>query len=347
MTTWMEKWIPVEQWDAERVAMHVTDHLFPEQNNISQAEQYRKSFVENAIDGSLLLSLTTDEMKIDLGITVLGHRKKIAQIIDELRQKERSIQQHQQHATENKKRKRETEEPNTQEFVDDEEQERKRLRIEASQERRDFEFATSLAPRQCVICLSEIDVDFIFRLSSCGHDQFCRTCMNEYLIDQVQSRSTCKCPIPDCKVEISRDDLEVLLEKKYIDLYEQFSLESVLTKNPQQYANCFTPGCDYMFFYDRATDTEFQCLKCSKRYCLKCKVEYHAQFTCEQYQQWAVENGLADDMFDEYVEKSDGKPCPSCEHFIERTEGCSHMHCRCGTDFCYQCGQEECECHQR
>ena len=34
------------------------------------------------------------------------------------------------------------------------------------------------------------------------------------------------------------------------------------------------------------------------------------------------------------------KRCPAsgCGHLVERTEGCNHMHCRCGCDFCYQCG---------
>jgi hypothetical protein len=34
------------------------------------------------------------------------------------------------------------------------------------------------------------------------------------------------------------------------------------------------------------------------------------------------------------------KRCPAagCGHMVERTEGCNHMRCRCGCDFCYACG---------
>ncbi len=32
------------------------------------------------------------------------------------------------------------------------------------------------------------------------------------------------------------------------------------------------------------------------------------------------------------------KHCPGCRHVVERSEGCNHMHCRCGTHFCYKCG---------
>lgn len=32
------------------------------------------------------------------------------------------------------------------------------------------------------------------------------------------------------------------------------------------------------------------------------------------------------------------QPCPVCSCLIGRSEGCDHMICKCGTDFCYRCG---------
>ena len=32
------------------------------------------------------------------------------------------------------------------------------------------------------------------------------------------------------------------------------------------------------------------------------------------------------------------KPCPVCGAAVSKTMACDHMHCRCGADFCYQCG---------
>ena len=34
--------------------------------------------------------------------------------------------------------------------------------------------------------------------------------------------------------------------------------------------------------------------------------------------------------------------CPRCFVLVERSEGCNHMHCRCGADFCWLCGEAEC-----
>ena len=32
--------------------------------------------------------------------------------------------------------------------------------------------------------------------------------------------------------------------------------------------------------------------------------------------------------------------CPNCKNAIERSDGCFHMHCVCGTHYCYECGEE-------
>jgi len=46
------------------------------------------------------------------------------------------------------------------------------------------------------------------------------------------------------------------------------------------------------------------------------------------------------------------KPCPSCKEMIEKEDGCDHMQCECGHEFCYQCwrsytGGMPCNCHGR
>ena len=47
-------------------------------------EQYEAVFRENAIDASVLPSLTADDLK-DLGITLVGHRRRLLDAIAALR----------------------------------------------------------------------------------------------------------------------------------------------------------------------------------------------------------------------------------------------------------------------
>mmetsp|Transcript_7581 Transcript_7581/g.25788 ORF Transcript_7581/g.25788 Transcript_7581/m.25788 type:complete len:250 (+) Transcript_7581:81-830(+) len=39
--------------------------------------------------------------------------------------------------------------------------------------------------------------------------------------------------------------------------------------------------------------------------------------------------------------------CPRCHVLVQRSDGCNHIKCRCGHDFCYRCGQStsaDCNC---
>ena len=43
------------------------------------------------------------------------------------------------------------------------------------------------------------------------------------------------------------------------------------------------------------------------------------------------------------------KQCPTCLNMVERIEGCNHMDCVCGVEFCYRCGklfdeEDLCDC---
>lgn len=32
--------------------------------------------------------------------------------------------------------------------------------------------------------------------------------------------------------------------------------------------------------------------------------------------------------------------CPGCKMRVNKIDGCNHIHCICGTEFCYRCGEE-------
>ena len=59
-----------------------------------------------------------------------------------------------------------------------------------------------------------------------------------------------------------------------------------------------------------------------------------------------------DKMDKDLMLKEGYKPCPACKSMIEKDEGCDHMQCECGQDFCYACGRRydgglPCNCHGR
>jgi hypothetical protein len=191
---------------------------------------------------------------------------------------------------------------------------------------------------ECPICYEDDEIVVRFK-HGCNH-QFCLQCLRRYATDKMKERSVpIRCPQPDCKEEINLIDMRRILSEQELANYEQYLLDAFLQNNPNEFASCLTPDCDYMFMYDPENDNpDFYCPKCRKRYCLKCQVDYHTNSTCEKYQQWKRENGQADDKFEDYAKQQSLKQCPKCKRWVQKSHGCDHMTCRCGTQFCYKCG---------
>lgn len=201
-------------------------------------------------------------------------------------------------------------------------------------------YEMSPRPKQCAMCLDDVEMEKRHALHGCKHE-FCQECLVALFhnnIDNCQLPITC--PEPDCRREVSlMYDLEVLLDGSSMEKFEQATLDQLIEKNPDEYSCCMTPDCDYVFYFSPG-DTQFECPKCGKHYCLQCKVEWHQDSTCKQYQDWAKENGEADNLTMEFIQGSKFKQCPKCVRWVERASGCDYMTCRCGQAFCYRCGKQ-------
>lgn len=209
-----------------------------------------------------------------------------------------------------------------------------------TQEEQDYELAQLLQPRECTICLEEQDLDFFHTLETCQHI-FCRDCLADHLATQISASClTVNCPEVGCPSEIPVSEMELLVEPSLVEKYTECSFKSFVQQHADTYSCCPTRDCDYLFFYNEGDSHDFKCAQCAKRYCLKCRVEYHTNATCEQYQQWSLENGQSDDLFGDLVKGQKMKQCSRCRNWIQKTLGCDHITCRCGNQFCYRCGQK-------
>ena len=138
--------------------------------------------------------------------------------------------------------------------------------------------------------------------------------------------------VMDCLLINNQDNLAIKLEN--------ISLNYLAQNNPDEISFCPTAGCDYMCFYDK-NEFHLECPLCQKSYCLKCKTEWHENITCEENQLSikGIKNQESEIIFEEYVKGCNFKKCPKCKRWVEKTEGCDHIVCLCGTHFCYSCGE--------
>ncbi|KAI3912882.1 hypothetical protein MKW98_012824 [Papaver atlanticum] len=59
-----------------------------------------------------------------------------------------------------------------------------------------------------------------------------------------------------------------------------------------------------------------------------------------------VLRGDQDKLLVQLAEKKKWKKCPGCKYYVERTMGCLHIICRCGSEFCYGCGATWSDTHE-
>ena len=192
--------------------------------------------------------------------------------------------------------------------------------------------------KKCEICLEEFSLlDFTNYFLNCNciiHN----ICFDNMVKSAIESNNLpLKCP--NCKTPVHPNFIEDSLRNvnpQLMDKYEHFSMNNFILNNNDEYSSCPTPGCEYMFFFNPG-EFNFLCPMCNKNYCLNCKDEWHRGMTCQQYKDSRDVNKL-DNAFFQFVKGAKFKMCPKCKFWVEKNQGCNHMKCRCGADFCYLCG---------
>ncbi|CAD8095160.1 unnamed protein product [Paramecium sonneborni] len=201
---------------------------------------------------------------------------------------------------------------------------------------------------ECQICLENIPFIEMATLY-CSHI-FHQKCLNQHCTNQIQSRQfPILCP-SGCKNNIIYTDLIEVLDDRQLLEFQQLTFKAYVESHGEDYSWCPTPDCQYVFI--AGDNSQLNCPVCKKSYCLQCKIEYHNGFSCKEYQdKKKMESNLKkekflDDKFFSFIKGSKFKQCPKCKMWVEKSEGCNHMTCRCKFQFCYVCGgvYEKCEC---
>ncbi|KAG2353425.1 hypothetical protein BDR07DRAFT_1433340 [Suillus spraguei] len=104
---------------------------------------------------------------------------------------------------------------------------------------------------------------------------------------------------------------------------------------------CANQKCSaFLCSSDSTRKANMTCRVCGTTMCLSCKNRKHLGEEC-------IEAGLTRDL-KRLADEKNWQSCPGCRAIVERTDGCSHITCRCSTHFCYRCGARwrKCFCHK-
>ncbi|XP_030519235.2 E3 ubiquitin-protein ligase RSL1-like [Rhodamnia argentea] len=202
--------------------------------------------------------------------------------------------------------------------------------------------------RFCEICAERKEAKEMFgNRTVCSH-VFCSLCVTRHVETKVRDNVTAiRCPGMECEGVLQIDSCRQILPENVLCMWEKSLCEAMFLESQKFYCpfkNCsalLIKDCD-----DEKVIRESECPYCHRLFCAECGVPWHAGVSCEEFQSLNEdERGSEDLVVRELAKEKKWGRCPKCKFYVERTQGCPHIICRCQFQFCYGCGSEWTEAH--
>jgi ariadne-1 len=170
---------------------------------------------------------------------------------------------------------------------------------------------------------------------------YCKNCWKAYLEEQIISYGpntiSTKCMNPKCKQIVPRTLFGMLLSEEKYTRYEYFFLKSCVEQNPK-YSFCPRDCGAIVKYLDYGFPSTAVHCQCGFDFCFACGQEKHKPCSCEELKKWRIQETSQDEAFK--LIESTAKKCPHCHEYVTRNDGCNHMRCRCGKDWCWMCRKD-------
>ncbi|KIV96220.1 hypothetical protein PV10_00111 [Exophiala mesophila] len=192
-----------------------------------------------------------------------------------------------------------------------------------------------VAKVECTSCFDEFSSSDT-KVLPCNHS-YCKPCLKELVLTAMQNESSY--PPKCCLSTIPSQTALVVLDKKQRELYQNKVSEYSIPAQERLY--CPNSKCLKWVPLKKIQRVmgSHRCPHCSTKICIICRGAAHKRNEdCPHDFGLEATLALADD--------EGWSRCFKCRALVERTEGCRHMTCKCGAQFCYYCGAKwrSCEC---
>ena len=190
----------------------------------------------------------------------------------------------------------------------------------------------------CPLCFEEPTQPFPL---ACRHI-YCTGCLKHMLISATDGKSIPICCIGDegrCKTPIPLPVIERFISPVRLTQMLENSFRVHLEKHPNEYRFCQTPDCTQIYRVSTEDSAVIQCPACLIETCSHCHKSPHRGLTCEESALIGSKGGQ-ELLLERWAKgHSNVKKCPDCGVFIEKIDGCNHIHCRCGGHVCWICAK--------
>ncbi|KAL5711272.1 RBR-type E3 ubiquitin transferase [Ranunculus cassubicifolius] len=208
---------------------------------------------------------------------------------------------------------------------------------------------TKIVKEKCSICLEDTDIGQMFSIDGCLH-RYCLSCMKQHAEVKLLHGIIPRCPHEDCDTELNIQVCRKFLSTKFLNIMNERIKESSIPVTEKVY--CPYPKCSVLMsktevlpymnevFKGIERTAIRKCVKCYGLFCVNCNVPWHSGWNCSEYKRLNPNPSAGDAKLKSLATTESWRQCLKCKHMIELADGCFHITCRCGFEFCYTCGAE-------
>ncbi|OQV00377.1 IBR domain-containing protein [Cladophialophora immunda] len=181
---------------------------------------------------------------------------------------------------------------------------------------------------ECTSCFEEISEKESSKLP-CNHS-YCKLCLTTLITTALQNESNF--PPKCCLTEIPLHTVLLSLDAKHREIYKEKAAEYAIA--PQERWYCPNTKCLKWIppaKLQRIRILNMKCPHCATKICSICRGLAHRD-SADCPQDYGLEATIM------LAELQGWRRCFKCRTMVERTQGCRHMTCKCGAQFCYVCG---------
>ena len=192
--------------------------------------------------------------------------------------------------------------------------------------------------KTCPLCFEEPTQPFLL---ACQHS-YCTGCLKHMLTSATDGKGVPICCIGAegrCKTPIPLPVIERFISPARLTQMLENSFRVYLERHPNEYRFCPTPDCVQIYRVSVEDSAVIQCPACLIETCSHCHKSPHRGLTCEENALIGSKSGQ-ELLLERWAKgHSNVKKCPDCGIFIEKIDGCNHIHCRCGGHVCWICAK--------
>ncbi|KAE9366872.1 hypothetical protein N431DRAFT_384873 [Stipitochalara longipes BDJ] len=194
---------------------------------------------------------------------------------------------------------------------------------------------------ECLICADEYDASEFPPTtqvtSSCHHkndERVCVYCLQQSIATAVTEGQLHLIICPFCPEKLSHSEVKQFATREIFARYEYLQMMAT-----PDLVMCLGLNCGSGQIHTDPSPM-MVCESCSFKTCAVHKLPWHEGQSCEEFDMddSQIERLEEAEATAKLLAKEHAQVCPNCQNGVSRSEGCDHMTCRCGNEWCYLCG---------